>query len=328
MHLKSLVAATVLSVPHLILPATPAGAACETNESLGHRGAALLTAGACASHVTLEGLHIDPWRSREAGKLARIAEVPGSRWDDGYSDHIGRFADGGGAWSGSREMTGHDLLFVSSSLFVVTDSAAPGGHWLALDWQPAAPMRIAIEHDRRGDGLVDPFGADCERNPLPAPAPPPYRVGDRDGDGDGDGDGVNVVSAGYRYELGDSLTGAHPPARVALTEWLPPRGRGALGYPTGEPTPRECDGDGSGGPSWPWRTANGMSPSTPDRNGEGGTRAEPGAALAFGPHRPRELGEASLAQLHAYAHSRIEWNGHRRVALSGLCFESEGRGRC
>ena len=41
-----------------------------------------------------------------------------------------------------------------------------------------------------------------------------------------------------------------------------------------------------------------------------------------------ELGEESLAQLQAYPHNLIEWNGHHRVALSGLCFESKGRGRC
>ena len=317
--LKSLVVATVLSVPPLVLPVTPADAACETNERLDHWGANHLTAGPCATQVALGGLHIDPWRSREAGELAGIAGLAGGRWGERSSDRFAQPAGDDSAWTRSRGTTGRGLVLVSSFRSTAGDSAALGGRWWALDWRPAAPMRIAVDAvDRgsRGDALVGPFGAECERSPLPAPAPPSYGIG---------GGGS---SAGFRYELGDSLSGVHPPARVALTERLP--AWGVLGYPTDVPAPTECDGDGDGseGPLRPWRMATGMSPLTPDLNGGAGTRTEPGAALAFGPGRPRDLGEASLALLHADPDNRIEWNGHRRVALSGLCFESEGRGRC
>ena len=202
-HLKSLVAAMVLSVPHLILPATPADAACETSEWIGHRGAKFLTAGTWASQVTSGGLRIDPWRSREAGEWAGSAGLPGRRWGDWSSDRFAQLADDGSAWTGSREMTGRDLVLVSSFPSMAGDSAAPGGRWLALDWGPAAPIRLAVEHGRRGNAPVGPLGADC--------------------------------------------------------------------------------GD---------------------------------------------LGKAPPAHRHAYPGNRIDWNGRGRVALSGLCFESEGRGRC
>lgn len=59
-----------------------------------------------------------------------------------------------------------------------------------------------------------------------------------------------------------------------------------------------------------------------------GDGSSPEAAPGFGPHRPRDLGGASLAHRHAYPGSRVDWGGHGRAALSGLCFESEGRDRC
>ena len=313
-HLKSLAAATVLSVPYLILPATPADAACGTSERIDHRGAKLLTARALALPVTLGGLRFDPCPSREPGALAGRADIPGGRWGGWSSDRFAQPAGDGGAWTGSRELTGRGLVLVSSFLSTAGDSASPGVRSLALDWGPAASMRRALEPGSRGDGLLDPFGAGCEGSHLPAPVVPSYGVGE------------GGSSAGYRHELGDSSSGAPPSVRVALTERFPVRG--ALGYPSHLSTPTECNGDGSGGPLRPRRTATGGSPPIPDPTGGAGMRVEPGAGLGFGPHRPRDLGKASLAHLHAYPGNRIDWNGHGRVALSGLCFESEGRGPC
>ena len=315
-YLKSLAAAAVLSVPYLILPATPADAACETSGRIDHRGAELLTARALALPVTLGGLRIDPCPSREPGALAGRADIPGGRWGGWSSDRFAQPADDGGAWTGSRELAGRGLVLVSSFLSTAGGSAIPGVRSLALDWRPAASMRLALEPGSRGDGLVGPFGAECERSRLLATVVPSYGVGE------------GGYSAGYRYELGDSLSGAPPSVRVTLTGWLPVRG--ALGYPSDRPTPTECNRDGSGGPLQPRRAAAGGSPPMPDLNGGAGTRVEPGAALGFGPHRPRDLGKASLAHVHAYPGNRIDWSGygHGRVALSGLCFESEGRGPC
>ena len=311
----------MLSVPHLIFPATPAGAACETGGRIDQRGAELLTARALALPVTLGGLRVDPCPSREAGELSGSADIPGGRWGGWSSDRFAQPADDGSAWTGStgsRELTGsgRGLVLVSSFLSTAGGSATPGVRSLAWDWEPAASMRIAIEPGRRGDGLVDPFGAECERSHLRAPAVPSYGVGE------------GGSSAGYRYELGDPLSGAPPSARVALAERFPVRG--ALGYPGDRPAPTECNGDGSGGPLRPGRAVASVSTPMPDPNGGAGTHVEPGAGLGFGPHRPRDLGKASLAHLHAYPGNRIDWSGHGhgRVALSGLCFESEGRGPC
>lgn len=237
-RLKALAAATALSVSHLFLPAAPAAAGCETNERLGHRGAVLLPAGAFASLATSGGARIDPWRSREAGERAGSAELPGGRWGEWSADRFAQPADDGGAWTGSREMSGRGLVLVSSFLSTAGDSAAPGVRSLALDWEPATPIRFAVEggsRASRADALADPFGADCERGRLLAPA---------------------------------------------------------------EPSP----GAGDAGSS--------------------------GAALGLGPHRPRDHGRAVLAKRDAYAGNRMDWNGHGRVALSGLCFEGEGRGPC
>ena len=318
-YLKSLAAATVLSVPHLILPATPAGAACETSERIDYRRAELPTARALALPVTSGGLRIDPCPSRGAGALAARADIPGGRWGEWSSGRFAQPAGDGSAWTGSRELTGRSLVLVSSFLSTARGPATPGVRSLALDWGSAASMRVAVEHGGRGDRLVGPFGAECGRSRPLAPVVPSYGIGEG-------GIGEGGSSAGYRYALGDSLRGAPPSLRVALTERLPVQG--ALGYPSDRLAPAECNGDGSGGPLRPRRTATGVSPPMPDPNGGAGTRGEPGAALGFGPHRPRDPGEASLAHLHAYLGNRIDWNGHGRVALSGLCFESEGRGPC
>ena len=234
-HLEALVVATVLCVPHLILPATPAAAACRTSERIDHLVADLLPAGAFASLVTMGGLRIDPWRSREADERAARVGLPGGRWGEWSPDRFAQPADDGITWTGSREMSGRDLVLVSSFPATAGDSAAPGVRSLALDWGSAAPMRLAVEHGSGGDALNDAFGADCERGRLLAPTGPSYGTGD-------------------------------------------------------------------GGSS--------------------------GAALDFRAHRPRDLGRASLAHRRAWPGNRIDWNGRGRVALSGLCFESEGRGPC
>ena len=238
-RLKALAAAAVLSVPPLILPAAPAAAGCETKERLDHRGAILLPAGAFASLVTSDGPRIDPWRSREAGERAGSADLPGGRWGAWSSDRFAQPAGVGNAWTGSRETIGRGLVLVGSFRSTAGDSAASGVRALTLDWGPAAPIRFEVEGDSRGDALIDPLGADCERGRLLAPAEPSLGVDD-------------AVS--------------------------------------------------------------------------------PGAALGLSPHRPRVLDRASLADRHTYsgnrAGDRIDWNGHGRVALSGLCFEGEGRGPC
>ena len=234
-RLKALVAATVLAVPFQILPATPAAAACETSGRIDQRVADLLPAGAFASQVTLGGLRIDPWRSREEGVLAGSADLHGGRWDGWSSDRFAQPADDGGAWTGSRELAGRGLVLVSSFLSMAGDSVAPGGR--RSDWGPAAPMRFAVEPGRRGGEPGGPFGADCERSLLLAPV---------------------------------------------------------------EPEPSYGVGDGG----------------------------SPGAVLGFGPDGPRDLAKASFARRRAYPGNRIGWNGDGRVALSGPCFESEGRGGC
>ena len=176
-RLKVLAAATVLSVlPHVILPVTPGAAACQTNGRIGRLVADLVPAGAFASQVTLVGLRDDPWRSLDAEELAGSADLPGGRWGKWSPDRVAHPADDGSAWTGAREMTGRGLVLVSSFLSMAGDPMTPGGRW--SDWEPAAPMQFAVEHGRRGDEPIGPFGADCERSLLLAPPRPSHGVGD------------------------------------------------------------------------------------------------------------------------------------------------------
>ena len=210
-HLKSLVAAAVLAVPHLVLPTAPADAACEKSERIGHREAECvgehLTVGVRDSHVTLDWLRIGPWRSLEEGELAGSTDIDRGQCRDWTWDSFAHVADDGRTRTGLQEMTGRDLLLGSSYLFTAGDSAPPGGRWLG--WEQAAPIRFASAHGANGDGPIGLLGADCERGRLLAGVALSYGVGE------------GGFSAADRCGLGDSLSGVHPyvpPLRLQVTE--------------------------------------------------------------------------------------------------------------
>ena len=166
--LESLVAAAVLAVCQLALPATPASAASETCKGIDHREAAcpseLPTAWIRDSNVTPDGLRIGPCVSLEEGKPAGTADIDRRRWRDWTWGSLARLADDGRARTGARAMTGRDLLLGSSFPSTAGDSANPGARWSRRG--QAAPTRLAGAHGTSGDGRIGLSGADCARGRL------------------------------------------------------------------------------------------------------------------------------------------------------------------
>jgi len=240
-----LVAASVLALPHLILPAAPAGAAEETRAlsnphgtriaspsvtgtildrdgSLalwlasfgrtatlrsGDRSGEHLRAGVRDSQVILGGLRIGLWRSREEGELAGVANIDGGRWRGWTGDSFAHVTDDGRARTGSQGMSRPNLLLGSWFLFTAVGPVAPNDHW--SDRGHAAPTRLTAAHGRGSSkGLACPFGAGCEHARLLAGAAPSYRIGE------------SGFSAAGRYGLDVSLNDVHPYLRVTLTRRL------------------------------------------------------------------------------------------------------------
>ena len=192
-HLKASVAAAVLAVPCLVLPAAPAGAACETSEGLDHGE----TRYPCASWKE------EKWRSGKAGDPAGIADIEAGRWRDLLWDGFTLVADDVGTRIGSQGKTDRDPLLGGLFLSAAGDPAAPGDR--RPDWGQAPPLRFTGAH---GDGLISLFGADCERGRLVAGVTLSHGAGEGGHSGAG------------RHGLGDSLSALHPYARVAPTERL------------------------------------------------------------------------------------------------------------
>ena len=163
-------------------------------------------AGARDSQVISGGLHIGPWRSREEGERAGVANIDGGRWRDWIGDDFAHVADDGSTRTGSQGMSHLGLPLGSWFLFVVGDSAAPAGH--RSGGGQAAPVRLRGTHGRSSRGLVCPFGVDCERARLLAGAAPSHRVGE------------GSFSAAGRYGLDVSLSDLHPYVRMRLTRRL------------------------------------------------------------------------------------------------------------
>ena len=166
--LDSLVAAAVLAVCQLALPATPASAAGETCKGIDHREAAcpseLPTAWIRDSNVTQDGLRIGRWQSLEEGKPAGTADIDRRRWRDWTWGSFARLADDGPARTGARAMTGRDLLLGSSFPSTAGDSANPDARWSRRG--QAAPTRLAGAHGTSGDARIGLSGADCARGHL------------------------------------------------------------------------------------------------------------------------------------------------------------------
>ena len=216
---SSWVAAAALAVPHLVLPAAPAGAANETSKWLDHWEAEFPSAwrrsgeGLSASGfhprdslVALGGLHIGLWRSRKEGGPAGAANIDDERGRDGTGDSFARVADGAGALTGSQEPSDFNLLLGSWLLFTAGGSAAPAGHRSV--WGHAGLMQLTRTHSSSGKGLVCPFGVDCERaRPL-------------SGTTLSKGIGASGFSVSGRYGLGVSLNHVHPYVRVTLNKRL------------------------------------------------------------------------------------------------------------
>ena len=240
--LNLLVAAAVFVLPHLVLPAAPAGAAgvdevraqssprrtriadpTVTGTTLNRDGSLTvwrasfgrrapprsvdrsgghLTAGIRDPKPILGGLRIGVWRSRGEGELAGVANIDTGRGWDWTGDDFAHVADDGSTRTGSQGMSHPDLLLGSWFLFTAGDFAAPGGH--RSGGRRAAPMQLTGTHGHGSTGLVCPFGVDCERAPLLAGAAPSQRIGE------------GSFSAAGGYGLGVSLSDVHPHVRVKL----------------------------------------------------------------------------------------------------------------
>ena len=217
--LSSWVAAVVVAISHLALPAAPAGAADETSKGIDHWEAEFTSAswrngdGLSTSRlhprdslVAFGGLHIGLWRSLEEGGPAGAANKDG-RWRGWTGDGFARVADGASTRTGSQEMSDSNLLLGSWLLFTAGDSATPSsGH--GAGWGHAALVRLTRAHSGSGKGLVCPFGVDCERARPLAGANPSKGIG------------ASGFSVSGGYGLGVSLNDVHPYVRVTLTERL------------------------------------------------------------------------------------------------------------
>ena len=115
-------------------------------------------------------------------------------------------AEDGSTRTGSQRKNHPDLLLGSWFRFTAGGSAAPGGH--GSGWGHVALMRLTGARGRSAEGLLCPFGVDCERARLLAGAAPSYRI-DEGG-----------FSAAGRYGLDVSLSEVHPYVRVTLTRRL------------------------------------------------------------------------------------------------------------
>ena len=217
--LNSSVAAAVLAVPLLVLPAAPAGAAGETSKGINHwevefpsaswkKGEGLSTSRFRTrdSQVTMGGLRIGLWPSHEEEEPAGVANIDAGRWRGWTGDSFAHVADDGSIRTGSQGMDHPDLLLGSWFRLTAGDSAAPGGH--GSGWGHVALMRLTRPPGRPGKGLACPFGVDCERARLLAGPAPSYRIG------------KGGFSVSGRYGLGFSLKDVHPYVRVTLTRRL------------------------------------------------------------------------------------------------------------
>ena len=221
-------------------------------------------------HMTPDELRIEPVRSLEEGGSAGIADIDRRRPWKWTWDRFAHVADAGGTGTGWSETTGRDLLSGSSFPF-------------------------AGAYDSGGGRLIGQFGADCERGRVPAGFARPSGVGEV---------GYSAVD---RHGLGDSLSEVYPHAPAArtgrLSEWC------NLGYATERPTP--TDGvrlpEGSSGfHIGPSRIHRPSLAAEVCRGARVGTCVELGVALDFDTHRPRDVGQGSLAHRHAYLGGRVE----------------------
>ena len=164
--LSSWIAAAVLGIACLVLPAGPVDAAGEYAASIdltqAHCRDAEPTAGVPDSQETSMGLRIGAWRNAGEGGVPDLSHIDGERWLNLTWDSVSHAGDDELARIGPWAVTGHDLLPGGGFLFSAGDAAASDERWSG--WWQSAPERSAGAHHANGSGPIGLFASDCERD--------------------------------------------------------------------------------------------------------------------------------------------------------------------
>ena len=172
--LSSWIAAAVIGISCLVLPAGPVDAAGEYGARIDLtevqcRGKNL-TAGVPDSHGTSRGLRIGAWRNAGEGGVAGFSHIDGERWLNLTWDSVSHASHDELARIGPRAVTGRDLIPGGGFLISAGDTAMPDDRWSG--WRRPAPERSAGAHDANGIGPIGLFASDCERDPRRAEVAP------------------------------------------------------------------------------------------------------------------------------------------------------------
>ena len=172
--LSSWIAAAVLGISCLVLPAGPVDAADEYAARIdltqAHCRGRNLIAGVPRPQETSRGLRIGEWRNAGEGGAAGFSHFDGERWLNLTWDSVSHAGHDALARIGTRAVTGRDLTPGGGFLFSAGDAAAPNDRWSGLR-QPA-PERSAGAHHANGAGPIGLFANDCERDRRPAGVAP------------------------------------------------------------------------------------------------------------------------------------------------------------
>ena len=164
--LSSWMAAAVLAVSCLALPAGPVDAAGEYGARIDLTQARCRggdpTARVPGSHGTSWELRVGAWRNAGEVDVVGFPHIDGERWLNLTWDSVSHAVDDELAWTGPpRALTGRGLLPGGGFRFSAGDTAAPDDGWPG--WRQPAPVRSAGAHHANGAEPVGLLGSDCER---------------------------------------------------------------------------------------------------------------------------------------------------------------------
>ena len=164
--LSSWIAAAVLGISCLVLPAGPVDAADEYAARIdltqAHCRGRNLIAGVPGSQETSRGLRIGEWRNAGEGGVAEFSHTDGERWLNLTWDSVSHASHDELARIGPWTVTGRDLMPGEGFMFSADDTAASDDRWSG--WWQSAPERSADAHHANGAGPIGLFASDCERD--------------------------------------------------------------------------------------------------------------------------------------------------------------------
>ena len=164
--LSSWIAAAVLGISCLVLPAGPVDAAGEYGARIDLTEVQCRgrnpTAGVPDSHETSRELRIGAWRNAGEGGAAGFSHIDGERWLNLTWESVSHASHDEFARIGPRAVIGRDLMPGGGFLISAGDAAVPDDLWSG--WRRPAPERSAGAHDADGAGPIGLFASDCERD--------------------------------------------------------------------------------------------------------------------------------------------------------------------